>query len=120
MSDERRPLDRNDYERVYAVLHALQLKAVHGEDRELWDILRDLHQENVGGGRVTPDDLIGDEAAAAEITHALIVMEMLMRGETTIRVGAGFSALQTVCAVPGCPNLTTTSLCLHHELEQSS
>lgn len=116
MDEPRRPLDRDDYQRTYAVMLALQSRAQHGEDRALWEILRELHEENVGDSRVTPDDLIGDDAAAAEVTHGLIVLEMLMRGEPTIR-DRPLQAVPTVCSVPGCPNRTTTSLCLQHELE---
>ena len=117
--DNRRPLDRDDYERTYAAMTALKLKAVLGEDRPLWEILHDLHQEYMSSRdrRVLPDDLIGDDAAAAEVQHGLIVLELLMRGDTTI-ADRPRRAVQTACSVPGCPRLTTTALCLEHELER--
>jgi hypothetical protein len=119
MDAPRRPLDRDDYHRTYAALMALQLKVQRGEDRPLWEILRDLHEQHVDESRVLTDELVGDDAAAAEVAHGLIVLEMLMRGDFTIRDGPT-RAPQTVCSVSGCPNLTTTSLCLQHELDLGS
>lgn len=122
MNDDRpvRPLDRDDYERAYIVLSALKLKAVLGEDRPLWGILRDFHQDRApGGSRVGPDDLVGDEAASAEVTHALIVLELLAGGTTMIHDRPTLAS-QTVCRVPGCPNTTTTALCWQHELDAST
>jgi hypothetical protein len=66
---------------------------------------------------VQPDDLIGDDAAAAEVQHGLIVLELLMRGETMIH-DRRTHAPHSRCSVRGCPNLTTTALCLQHELER--
>jgi hypothetical protein len=114
---EQRPIDKDDYERVYIVLMAMKLKAVLGEDRPLWEILRDIREENArDDSRLMPGDLVGDEAASVEVTHALIVMEQLMRGSGTVPAGPALAS-QTVCSVSGCPNLTTTALCLQHELE---
>lgn len=116
MADSRRPLDADDYRRTYVALMAMKLKVQLGEDRPLWEIIRDCHEEYVEDSRVTPDELVGDDAAAAEVTHGLIVLEMLMRGDLTIR-DRPTAGVQTVCGVAGCPNLTTTALCLQHELE---
>lgn len=115
-----RPLDRGDYERTYIAMSALKLKAMLGEDRPLWEIIRDMHVAYASGdSRVLPDDLVGDDAAAAEVQHGLIVLELLMRGDSTIRDSPPM-AVKTVCSVADCPNLTTTALCLKHELELGS
>jgi hypothetical protein len=119
MTEQLRPVDRDDYERAYIVLHALKLKAMLGEDRPLWEILHEIHAEGAGNARVTADDLVGDDAASAEVTQALVLLELLKRGHTSIPDRPAMAA-QTVCGVPGCPNLTTTARCLQHELEDGA
>ncbi|MGS2615132.1 hypothetical protein ACVCAH_11495 [Micromonospora sp. LZ34] len=113
-----RPLDRDDYERLYAVLHALRSKAYADEDRPVWEILRDIHEEYLSPHHPVPlDDLVGDQAASREISHAMIVVERLMRGLTTIS-RRPTNGVAGVCATTGCPNLTFATYCWHCELAQ--
>lgn len=116
MDDSRRPLDRDDYERTYAVLHALQMKALEGDVRPFWEILHELHEDKIQSRRVSSEEVIGDEPAAMEVTFALIVLEMLMQGrEIRTDVNLGGPVLHQ-CSVEGCHELTATSRCLTHEL----
>src|SRR3954451_14079134 len=97
---------------------ALKLKAMLGDDRPLWKILVDLREEKLNeAARLPRDELVGDEAANREVTFALIALEMMMRGETTIPMSAGESGVQHLCAYPGCTQITSALYCLHHELE---
>ncbi|MGY0466957.1 hypothetical protein ACW14Y_42860 (plasmid) [Kitasatospora sp. cg17-2] len=119
MPADERPIDRSDYQRIYAILHALQLKAMENDDRPLWEILRELHEDYLHADAPVPlDDLVGDRASSRELQHALIVIERLMRGSSDVRAAPTVGAA-TVCAKPGCPNLTYASLCWHCELEQA-
>ncbi|MFE2174417.1 hypothetical protein [Kitasatospora sp. NPDC059462] len=118
MAEDRRPINNSDFERIYAVLHALRAKAFEGdEDRPVWEILHELHEEYVEGRPVPLDDLIGDEGASREITHALIVLEVLKRGENMVPAGRPM-AVERRCATPGCPNTTVAALCWHCEIRQ--
>jgi len=122
VSDDRpqRDLDRDDYERVYAVLMAMDYKLGETSDvrQPLWEYLRDLHEQYGVSTRISPDDLVGDEAAAAEVSFAKIVMEKLQRGETTTNLDRIPIAPTSTCAARGCDQRTATTYCLHHELEQ--
>ncbi|GIM98012.1 hypothetical protein Ato02nite_098050 [Paractinoplanes toevensis] len=84
----------------------------------MWEMLRDIHSESYGYGLDGDevDEIIGPDAAEREIQHAMIVLEMLMRAKSTIRKNAAARPVQSVCATPGCPNLTTEYYCMHCEL----
>ncbi|MEU1425261.1 hypothetical protein [Kitasatospora sp. NPDC005751] len=117
--EDERLIDRSDYQRIYAILHALQLKAVDKDERPLWEILREHHEDYLHSDSPVPlDDLVGDRPSSKELQHALIIVERLMRGSTTVRAKPTVG-VATVCATPGCPELTYTSLCLSCELKQS-
>lgn len=120
-TDERRPIDKSDYRRAYTTVSALWLHATgEGEDgRPVWEVLRDIHEDYGDGGLVQLDDLVGDAAANREVHHALILLELLARGETTMP-NREIRAINTVCATPGCPNLTHLTYCLNCELEKGS
>lgn len=112
----RRPITQADYDRAYKTVMALELKAVHDEGRPLWEILHDIHQDTQGPApTVDLDDLIGDAAANREVHHALLLLEALARGKDTLPVHLKMA--MTVCAAPGCPELTTGHLCLNCELD---
>jgi hypothetical protein len=115
---DHRPIDQSDYERAYATIHALYLHATgEGEERAVWEILRDLHEGYLGGRIVPLDDLIGDSAANREAHHAMILLESLIRGDGTMP-NRSIRSINSVCATPGCPHLTEWAYCLSCELER--
>lgn len=105
----QRPLERPDYQRLHVVLLALQLKGVFGEDRPLWEILRDLHESSPPAG-LSLDEFVGDAGASAEVQRALIVAEALVHGTNTMPARA-ISAVSTICSTRGCPNTKHTVYC---------
>ena len=123
MNQDERPLERSDYKRAYATLIALRSKAMFvDDDRSLWEMLRDIHFENLGYGldEEAADGIISAASAEREIDHAMIVLEALIRGNNSIRKNAATHDPHSVCATPDCPNLTTEHYCMHCELGLSS
>ncbi|GAA2228651.1 MULTISPECIES: hypothetical protein [Streptomyces] len=118
MTMEERPIGRHDYERIYALITAYDLKVNGGEDEPLWKLLRSLHEDYLADRPVPLDDLIGDRGVAREQRHARLVLEALMRGQTSVSIRDG-DPPSTVCATPGCPNLTHATYCLNCELEHA-
>ncbi|MFF1872822.1 hypothetical protein [Kitasatospora herbaricolor] len=101
MDEAQRPIDSSDFERIYAVLQALRAKAFKGDDdRPVWEILHELHEDYVEGQPVPLEDLIGDEGASREITHALITLELLKLGKTMVPVERPM-AVESRCATGG-------------------
>ncbi len=112
----RRAIDRDDFLRLHAVLYALDLKSRDDEKRPLWAILREFYEiRDPQTMRVTLDDIVGDEAARRETTHALLVLENLATGELTI-YDRPTRAPKGVCATPDCDNETFATYCLGCEL----
>lgn len=60
MTNEERPIMQSDYERIYALLHAYDLKLTGSEEEPLWQILRRLHEEHLPSQPVPLDDLIAE------------------------------------------------------------
>ncbi|MFJ4924069.1 hypothetical protein [Streptomyces sp. NPDC088736] len=117
MSQEERPFIRADYERIYALLCAYDLKVTGDDEAPMWEVLRRVHEDTLQSNPVPLDDLVGERGVAREQHHALLVLEALMRGKTTVRPIAGDPPL-TVCLTPGCPNLTFSGYCPGCELAQ--
>lgn len=111
----RRPIDKDDWNRVYATLHALHLAAHDDEDRRVWELLRDIYEDDrPETERVGASDMVGDQAANREVHHALVVIESMMRGTATVPE-VGITAVSTVCATPGCPRTTFATYCVECE-----
>ncbi|MEU8952078.1 hypothetical protein [Streptomyces sp. NPDC048489] len=111
----QRPLTRADYERVYALLCAYDLKATGDDEAPLWEILRRVHEDTLQSDPVALDNLVGDRGVARENHHAHLVLDALMRGKATVPAAEG-DPPSTVCLTPGCPNLTHGGYCLGCEL----
>lgn len=112
----RRAIDRDDFLRAHAVIYALDLKSRDNEHRPLWLILREFYEmRDPQTMRVTLDDIVGDEAARREITHALHVLETLAGGDLNIH-DRPTRAPKGVCATADCDNETFATYCLSCEL----
>ena len=115
MTSKERPISRTDYERVYILLQAHQVRDVaNGE--ALWEVLHRIHQDELNGRLLDPAEVVGDEGAARESHHVELVLDSLMKGKST--VPAETKAPLQVCGTPGCPELTHGSLCLSCELQR--
>ncbi|MFB7736387.1 hypothetical protein ACFC08_18770 [Streptomyces sp. NPDC056112] len=113
MTDNERPITRDDYERVCILLHAYRIRDL--DDSELlWELLHRMHEDR-NRRLVDLDNLVGDEGVARETHHAVLVMEALARGKSTIP--ALERAPLIVCGTPGCPEYTYGALCPACELK---
>ncbi|MFD3815058.1 hypothetical protein ACFWRZ_08320 [Streptomyces rubiginosohelvolus] len=114
MTSERRPISRDDYERVYALLQAYRVRDLDGSELT-WEILHRIHENELGGRAIAPDEVVGDEGLAREAHHAALVLEALLQGKDTIRTT--IRPPLGVCGTAGCPNTTHGALCLSCELK---
>jgi len=117
---EMRPVDKRDIWRLYVALYALQFKAIMGDEREVWEILLDLHSGDIevpfGVEPLDREELLGERGAGREVQHALIVCEALARDSmVSVRPTSGVAH---PCAISGCGELTFANLCPGHEFEQ--
>lgn len=111
-----RPIGPHDYSRILAVIHALEMKAIGGEDGPMWELLRETHANYLSEDPPLPlDDLVGDAAVSREINHARIVLTDLTRGQTQT-MATGVAPSQQRCANQDCNNLTYGRLCPQCEL----
>ncbi|MFI1293320.1 hypothetical protein ACH4VM_33580 [Streptomyces sp. NPDC020792] len=113
MATDERLITRTDYQRVYALLQAYRIRDLDNSQL-LWEILHDIHQEQLHD-QLDPEDVVGDEGVAREAHHAAIVMEALLRGKDTIR--SVTRPPMGVCGTPGCPETTYSALCPACELK---
>lgn len=116
MTFEERPIARADYERVYALLQAYRVRDLDGTELP-WEILHRIHEDDLGGRVLDPNEVAGDEGIAREAHHAALVLEALMRGKTTVPIT--IRPPLGVCGTPGCPELTHGALCPSCELKAS-
>lgn len=114
MTSERRLISRDDYERVYALLQAYRVRELDGSELT-WEILHRIHEHDLGGRVLAAEEVAGDEGLAREAHHAAVLLEALLRGETTIPVVT--RPPLGICGTPGCPNSTHGALCPSCELE---
>lgn len=114
MTSEQRPISRDDYERLYALLQAYRMRDLGG-DELTWETLHRIHEHDLGGRAMAPEMVAGDEGLAREAHHAALVVEALLRGKTTIP--AVTRPPLGICGTPGCPNSTHGALCPSCELK---
>ncbi len=110
MSEERE-INRNDYLRIMLLLEAYEV-ALAESGIGLEPHLHHIYEWN---DEPPPDDITGDAWVARERWHARLTLDALFRGEP--RIPATIRSPLTVCAEPGCPELTHGTYCLTHELE---
>lgn len=117
-SDDLRPLDIDDYRRTYVVMLALRAKAIHGDERPMWEILHDLHEQYISNAEPHLEGLLGDDGPLREVTFGLVVLERLLQGRFDVPSSTGEQlGNQRQCAQPQCREMTSGRYCLHHELE---
>lgn len=116
MTNDERPINRDDYERVHALLQAYRIRDLDGSEL-VWETLHRIHQEDLGGRVVDPETVAGDAGLAREAQHAAVVLEALIRGKATIRPAS--RPTLTICGTPGCPESTYGALCPSCELKAS-
>ncbi len=116
-----RPINKNDYLRVYSFLMALS--AYHHDDQDgpddLVESLKLTYEDYVGDVPFLNeilDDPVPERLIARELSFARQLLEALWRGSD--RMPEKVSISLSPCAVPGCPELTYGALCLTHELEK--
>lgn len=118
MSDDQRPVNRDDLLRVMLLLHAVA-RRVGGEQQLPLDAA--LHEEHQDYGdqlsRRYDTDEAGEAFLAKEHHHALLVLEALAWRDGRVPVTER-PPPSTVCAEPGCPKLAWWELCLDHQLER--
>lgn len=111
---EYRPAGSSDFWRALAVLKALQR---HREQPSIaaWEHLVALHEhELLDQSALDVEQLVGDAGFGAELHRALILLERLGEGATTVPIAV--DAMSSFCASTDCPNITTGVLCVTCEL----
>lgn len=116
MTDDRRPVNRDDLVRILMVLHAVSAR-VGGEHVPLYEALHDQHADHPELlSRRFDEEEMGEAFLAREFHHALLVLESLAWHDGQVPAEER-PAPSTVCAKPGCPHLAAWQWCVGCELE---
>ncbi|MDP9402124.1 MAG: hypothetical protein M3P85_02065 [Actinomycetota bacterium] len=111
MTDDKRSVNRDDLVRVMMLLHAVSRRVGGEQDTPLYIALHEEHEDRADqlSRRYDQDD-VGEAFLAREFHHALLVLESLAWHDGQVRVEER-PPPPTVCATPGCPNLTAWEWC---------
>ena len=118
MSDERRPIQRQDYDQLISVIYAMRAYLAD-PSMPFADVL-ELTQEqaNISASEFRATAVTSEEYVKTELDQAARLVTALSRGETEI-TGRRRPGTE-VCSVVGCPELTEFGLdvCMKHWGEQ--
>jgi hypothetical protein len=109
---DKRPVDRNDYQRLLLLLMAVDFSVLDEDRRQVWEVLDELHDKHKP---VTDalEPVEGQDFLHQELHHAQLVIEALnvQGAEVTVFTGDG---PPRNCVKDGCPALVKYGYCDEH------
>lgn len=113
----KRPITADDCRRVLLLIDALERIAVDREPGALWEVLADVHDQEVSRHPLPLEDRVGDMFAATELHFARVLLEAVYihGGLIPEHIGTG---PRTICATPGCPHFAVLRHCPSCELDR--